>query len=112
MHRKVETDSTSITFTFPPSRAGQWEKPFNSSQTKKADFLVDENTKVEVDMMTRMGRYDFYYDFDNHTSVVMLPYKGNTSMMIVLPDEGKMNEVEGYINKDYLKHWHDSLFRQ
>lgn len=91
---------------------GQWEKPFNSSQTKKADFLVDENTKVEVDMMTRMGRYDFYYDFDNHTSVVMLPYKGNTSMMIVLPDEGKMDEVEGYINKDYLKHWHDSLFRQ
>lgn len=90
---------------------GEWEKPFDSSLTDKQDFHVDENTKVSVDMMMRTGRYDFYQDSDNHTSVIMLPYKGNTSMMIVLPDEGKMAEVEGFINKDYLKHWHDSLFR-
>ncbi|KAA8583291.1 alpha-1-antitrypsin homolog [Etheostoma spectabile] len=90
---------------------GQWEKPFDGNQTHKADFNVDETTKVQVDMMKRNGRYQFYQDADNHTTVVMLPYKGNTSMMIVLPDEGKMKEVEGYINKDYIKHWHDSLFR-
>ncbi len=90
---------------------GQWEKPFNGNLTQKADFHVDAATTVQVDMMRRMGRYDFYQDTDNHTTVIMLPYKGNTSMMIVLPDEGKMAEVEGYINKDYLTHWHDSLFR-
>ncbi|KAG7244276.1 hypothetical protein INR49_004414 [Caranx melampygus] len=90
---------------------GQWERPFDGNQTHKADFHVDETTKVQVDMMRRMGRYDFYQDSDNHTTVIMLPYKGNTSMLIVLPDEGKMAEVEGYINKDYIKHWHDSLFR-
>uniref|UniRef100_A0A3B4WRI7 Alpha-1-antitrypsin homolog n=1 Tax=Seriola lalandi dorsalis TaxID=1841481 RepID=A0A3B4WRI7_SERLL len=84
---------------------GQWEKPFDSNQTHKADFQVDETTKVQVDMMRRMGRYDFYQDADNHTTVIMLPYKGNTSMMIVLPDEGKMAEVEGYINKDYIQNW-------
>ncbi|KAM9840468.1 alpha-1-antitrypsin homolog [Aulostomus maculatus] len=91
---------------------GQWKRPFNSSLTKKEEFQVDEATKVEVDMMRRMGRYDTYYDADNHTTVIMLPYKSNTSMMIVLPDEGKMSEVEGFINKDYIKHWHDSLHRQ
>lgn len=63
-------------------------------------------------MMRRMGRYDLYLDSDNHTTIIRLPYKGNTSMLIVLPDEGKMAEVEGYINKDYIKHWHDSLFRR
>lgn len=72
---------------------------------------MDKNTKVKVDMMKRTGRYDFYQDFDNHTTVIMLPYRGNTSMMIVLPDEDKMAEVEGYISKDHLKHWHDSLYR-
>lgn len=72
---------------------------------------MDKNTKVKVDMMMRTGRFDFYQDFDNHTTVIMLPYKGNTSMMIVLPDEGKMMEVERYISKDYLRHWHDSLYR-
>ncbi|XP_010746356.1 alpha-1-antitrypsin homolog [Larimichthys crocea] len=90
---------------------GQWEKPFDKNMTTKADFHVDDTTTVQVDMMKRTGRYDFYEDTDNHTTVIMLPYKNNTSMMIVLPDEGKMSEVEGYINKDYLKHWHDSLFR-
>lgn len=94
------------------SSAGQWEKPFDANYTSKEEFVVDENTKVEVDMMKRTGRFDFYQDSDNHTSVVMLPYKGNTSMMIVLPDKGKMNEVEGYINKEYIRHWHDSLFRK
>lgn len=72
---------------------------------------MDKNTKVKVDMMKRTGRFDFYQDFDNHTTVIMLPYRGNTSMMIVLPDEDKMAEVEGYINKDHLRHWHDSLYR-
>ncbi|KAM8831327.1 alpha-1-antitrypsin homolog [Spinachia spinachia] len=90
---------------------GRWVKPFNGNHTAKADFNVDETTKVQVDMMKRTGRYDFYHDSDNHTTVILLPYHGNTSMMIVLPDEGKMKEVEGYITKDHIKHWHDSLFR-
>ena len=73
---------------------------------------MDENTKVEVDMMKRTGRFEFYQDPDNFTSVIMLPYKGNTSMMVILPDEGKMKTVESYLNKDYIKHWHDSMFRR
>ncbi|XP_022066035.1 alpha-1-antitrypsin homolog [Acanthochromis polyacanthus] len=90
---------------------GQWEKPFDSKHTKKADFHVDENTKVEVDMMSRTGRYDFYQDVDNHTTVILLPYKGNSSMMVVLPDKGKMKEVEEFISKEHIHHWHDSLRR-
>lgn len=61
--------------------------------------------------MKRTGRYDYYQDMDNNTSVIMLPYKGNSSMMIVLPDEGKMGELEAYMTKEHLKHWHNSLFR-
>ncbi|KAK9531069.1 hypothetical protein VZT92_010520 [Zoarces viviparus] len=90
---------------------GRWVKPFDGNQTQKADFNVDETTKVQVDMMKRTGRYDFYQDVDNHTTVILLPYHGNTSMMIVLPDEGKMKEVEGFICKDHIRHWHDSVFR-
>ncbi|XP_015249973.1 PREDICTED: alpha-1-antitrypsin homolog [Cyprinodon variegatus] len=90
---------------------GQWEKPFNKNHTAKAEFHVDENTKVEVDMMKKMGRFDYYYDDGNHSTIVSLPYKGNTSMMIVLPDENKMEEVEGFISKNHLRHWHDSLYK-
>ncbi|XP_014888011.1 alpha-1-antitrypsin homolog [Poecilia latipinna] len=90
---------------------GQWERPFDKNLTEKADFHVNENTKVEVDMMKKMGRFDYYQDHDNHTTIISLPYKGNTSMLIVLPDENKMEVVEGFINKDYLRHWHDSLYK-
>ncbi|XP_042370378.1 alpha-1-antitrypsin homolog [Plectropomus leopardus] len=30
-------------------------------------------------------------------------------MMIVLPDEGKMQEVESSINKDHIRHWRNSV---
>lgn len=99
------------TICIPIPNTGQWEKPFDGNQTHKAFFQVDADTKVEVDMMRKTGRYDFYQDV-NHTTVLRLPYKGNTSMLIVLPDEGKMNEVEAAINKDILSNWHDNLFRK
>lgn len=73
---------------------------------------MDENTKVTVDMMKKTGRYDMYHDVRNFTSVIMVPYKGNTSMMIILPDEGKMEEVEKHLSKEDLSYWHDKLFRR
>ncbi|XP_036419104.1 alpha-1-antitrypsin homolog isoform X1 [Colossoma macropomum] len=88
---------------------GKWEKPFEVEHTHKADFHVDENTKVSVDMMARTSRYSTYRDYNNFTSIIMVPYKSNTSMMIVLPDKGKMQEVENNIDKDQLKYWHDRL---
>lgn len=72
---------------------------------------MDESTKVQVDMMRRTGRFDYYNDFNNHTSIIMLPYKGNTSMMIILPNEGKMKDVESAISKEQIFRWQDSLFR-
>lgn len=91
---------------------GEWKKPFDGNLTEKMDFHVDESTKVRVDMMQRTGRFDFYRDFDNHSSITMLPYKDNTSMMIILPNEGKMKDVESSISKEQILHWQNSLFRQ
>ncbi|XP_035798156.1 alpha-1-antitrypsin homolog [Amphiprion ocellaris] len=88
---------------------GQWEEPFIEFMTHKADFHVDDTTKVQVDMMTGKGYYNIYHDADNHTTIIMLPYKGTTSMMIVRPDEGNMKEVEGYISMEHLRHWRNSV---
>lgn len=88
---------------------GKWEKPFDVQQTHKADFHVDKDTKVTVDMMVRHGYYDFYQDWDNFTSVIKVPYKGNTSMMIVLPNEGKLEEVEKHLSREGIKYWFSKL---
>ncbi|XP_037541653.1 alpha-1-antitrypsin homolog [Nematolebias whitei] len=91
---------------------GQWLNPFNKNLTTKGDFYVDKNTKVEVDMMWATRRFDYYHDYDNHTTVLQLPYRGNTSMMIVLPDEGMIDIVESMINKDSIMEWQNSLFKR
>ncbi|XP_035279988.1 alpha-1-antitrypsin homolog [Anguilla anguilla] len=106
----VESDTLMVLLNYIHFR-GKWEKPFDAKNTGKADFKVDENTTVSVDMMKRMGRYSYYYDRENHTSVLMLPYKGNASMMILLPCEGKMKDLEAILSKEYIRHWHDSLFK-
>ncbi|KAJ3606158.1 hypothetical protein NHX12_025679 [Muraenolepis orangiensis] len=108
--KELDADTAMVLINYVFFR-GAWVDPFETTRTDKSDFQVNETTKVTVDMMKRTGRFDVYQDQDNHTLVIMLPYKGSTSMMIVLPDEGKMKEVEAYISSDYIRHWHDSLFR-
>ncbi|CAB1339938.1 unnamed protein product [Coregonus sp. 'balchen'] len=110
MVKDLDPDTAMVLINYVFFR-GKWDKPFDATLTHKADFKVDENTKVQVDMMKRTGRYQLYQDQDNFTTVVMLPYKGNSSMMVVLPNDGKMEHVEAFINKDYLKHVHEHLFR-
>uniref|UniRef100_A0AAY4D1L3 Serpin domain-containing protein n=3 Tax=Denticeps clupeoides TaxID=299321 RepID=A0AAY4D1L3_9TELE len=88
---------------------GEWEDHFDKDETQKVDFHVDENTKLSVDMMHREDYYDFYEDKENFTTVIRLPYKGSTSMIVVLPDVGKMKEVESTISKDHMRHWRGAM---
>nr|XP_017207927.1 serine proteinase inhibitor, clade A, member 1 isoform X1 [Danio rerio] len=110
MVKDLDADTVMMLINYMYFR-GKWEKPFDAKLTHKADFKVDQDTTVQVDMMKRTGRYDIYQDPVNQTTVMMVPYKGNTSMMIVLPDDGKMKELEESICRHHLKNWHDKLFR-
>ncbi|XP_036419120.1 alpha-1-antitrypsin homolog [Colossoma macropomum] len=110
MIKELDQDTMMMLINFIYFR-GKWEEPFKTRRTKKDDFHVDENTKVTVDMMANTDFYKFYDDRNNFSSIIIVPYKGSTSMMIVLPDEGKMQEVEKNIDKERLKYWSDKLQR-
>uniref|UniRef100_A0A3B4CI28 Serpin domain-containing protein n=1 Tax=Pygocentrus nattereri TaxID=42514 RepID=A0A3B4CI28_PYGNA len=99
--KSLDPDTVMMLINFIYFR-GKWKKPFDIKYTKKAEFHVDENTSVTVDMMNKESYYEYYRDWKNFSSIIMVPYKGNTSMMIVLPDEGKMQELEKNINKEHL----------
>ncbi|XP_062406076.1 alpha-1-antitrypsin homolog [Sardina pilchardus] len=88
---------------------GEWMEYFDQDGTTKGDFQVDVNTKVSVDMMQNDGFYEFYEDKENFTTVLRLPYKGSASMIIVMPDEGKMKEVEDSICRHHLRHWMQAM---
>ncbi|KAM4664265.1 alpha-1-antitrypsin-like [Discoglossus pictus] len=88
---------------------GKWENPFREENTQEGDFHVDENTVVKVPMMYRNGYYRWAYDKELGCTVVQIPYKGNASAWFILPDQGKLKQVEESLQRQTLKSWKKSL---
>ncbi|XP_069714788.1 alpha-1-antitrypsin-like [Phaenicophaeus curvirostris] len=86
-----------------------WEKPFSTSYTKQEDFFVDQKTSVKVDMMYRKGYYRNYFDKELSCWLVQIPYNGNAAALFILPDKGKMKQVEDALLKKTVSKWEKSL---
>ncbi|KAG6930691.1 Serpin Family A Member 1 [Chelydra serpentina] len=89
-----------------------WENPFNSLFTKEDDFFVDAKTSVKVNMMSSKKRYNTHHDELLSCWVVEIPYKGNAAAIFILPDEGKMEQVEDALLKETVSKWTKSLQRR
>ncbi|NXU50302.1 IPSP inhibitor, partial [Turnix velox] len=86
-----------------------WENAFDPSRTYEVDFFVNPNRTVRVNMMQRDGNYNSYYDEDLSCEVVELPYRGTARALLLLPDEGKMKQVEDALSKETMCKWKNSL---
>ncbi|XP_061468040.1 alpha-1-antiproteinase 2-like [Rhineura floridana] len=82
-----------------------WENPFDKESTREGDFFVDEQTIVKVPMMIKDSAFNHYYDEGLSCTVVQLLYKGNASALFILPDHGKLKQVEDALGKDLLLKW-------
>ncbi|XP_065607377.1 LOW QUALITY PROTEIN: plasma serine protease inhibitor-like [Cyrtonyx montezumae] len=82
-----------------------WEKSFDSANTYEDDFFVNANERVRVNMMQRESGYNIYYDQDLSCDVVELPYKGTAQALLILPNDGKMKQVETALSKDTVCNW-------
>ncbi|XP_042301430.1 alpha-1-antiproteinase-like [Sceloporus undulatus] len=89
-----------------------WKNPFNPSNTQEDYFFVDEHTTIKVPMMFRNGLYYTYHDTDLSCQVAVLPYQGTTSAFFVLPDPGKMKQVEDALGRELFLKWLNSLREQ
>lgn len=85
-----------------------WENPFNTDFTRVSSFSVDEDTIVEIPMMYQITRYRSIFDTELSCIVLELPYRGNASMLLILPDEGKMKQVEDALTRETIMRWKDS----
>uniref|UniRef100_A0A673UG29 Serpin domain-containing protein n=1 Tax=Suricata suricatta TaxID=37032 RepID=A0A673UG29_SURSU len=81
---------------------GKWEKPFEPELTVEEDFHVDEHTTVKVPMMSRMGMFDVHYCDKLASWVLIMEYVGNATAIFILPDEGKMQQLEAMLSRDVL----------
>ncbi|NWT51281.1 A1AT protein, partial [Erythrocercus mccallii] len=88
-----------------------WEKPFNIKGTHKDYFHVNAKTSVEVEMMTQDGFYKAYSDRKMSCKVVQIPYKGDVAALFILPNKGKMKQLERALTKNTVSKWERSLQR-
>ncbi|NXV10391.1 A1AT protein, partial [Cettia cetti] len=89
-----------------------WENPFNIKGTHKDYFHVNANTSLEVEMMTRDGFYKAYSDRKLSCKVVQIPYKGDVAALFILPNKGKMDQLERALTKNTVSKWERSLQRR
>ncbi|KAG8449081.1 hypothetical protein GDO86_015943 [Hymenochirus boettgeri] len=86
----------------------QWETPFNPHMTHSSQFFIDENSTVEVKMMSRTDSFKVYEDEILPCKVLSLPYKNNANMLLILPKAGKMHKVEEALSVETVKRWQNS----
>ncbi|NXA80263.1 A1AT protein, partial [Thryothorus ludovicianus] len=88
-----------------------WENPFNIKGTHKDYFHVNARTSVEVKMMIRDGFYKAYSDRKLSCEVVQIPYRGDVAALFILPNKGKMKQLEHALTKNTVSKWERSLQR-
>ncbi|NXK97868.1 A1AT2 antiproteinase, partial [Formicarius rufipectus] len=86
-----------------------WEKSFDPLSTYEDDFFVDTNASVRVSMMQHESISDTYYDQDLSCEVIELPYQGTARALLILPDDGKMKQVEDALSKETVCKWDSKL---
>ncbi|XP_061394160.1 serine protease inhibitor 42Dd-like, partial [Musca vetustissima] len=66
---------------------GNWDKPFDVKNTKEADFYIDDQKSVKVQMMYKAGMMPFRDIQELDACAIRLPYKDtDLSMVIILPN--------------------------
>lgn len=96
----VLSHNTKLVLTNAVYFKGQWIDKFEESATKEGTFtLLDASTKQTAFMYQAK---EFFYSENTNYQAVNLPYIGDrTSMLVVLPKNGKFNEVLTNVKDTY-----------
>ncbi|MFL9887749.1 serpin family protein [Paraburkholderia agricolaris] len=81
-----------------------WASPFEKSDTTERSFHVDSGTEVTAAMMYRSGLVKIAQA--DGAQVLVLPYKGNASMVVVLPErQDGLADLEATLSAERLDAW-------
>jgi serpin B len=84
-----------------------WKQPFNPRLTKKSPFYTNDQSHIEVDMMSLLeARLNYMNNSENlGAEIVELPYQmKNISMVIILPNQGvEIKRVESALTSRIIQ---------
>jgi serpin B len=91
---------------------GTWLTQFDKADTNEEDFRTDSENTVKVQMM-RLTDEKFDYAENDEIQILEMPYEGeDVSMLIILPKEDNLENVEGSIDAEKLAEWESMLRRE
>ncbi|XP_063048732.1 heparin cofactor 2-like, partial [Engraulis encrasicolus] len=83
-----------------------WETKFPKEQTHYRNFRVNDKQQVRVAMMTNKGSYQAATDNELQVDVLVLPYTGNISMLVAIPQKlTGMRNLEQEISPTVVNKW-------
>ncbi|XP_028931844.1 corticosteroid-binding globulin isoform X2 [Ornithorhynchus anatinus] len=86
---------------------GLWDFPFDASQTAEMDFFVNDRKVIKVPFMYQKGQFLTYRDETVACTLVHKTTKEASGVYFILPDEGKMKQVEEAMSGNLLLRWYD-----
>jgi len=105
----VLTDMTRLVLTNAIYFKGTWLKQFEKSDTFDADFRISKDKTVQVPMMS-MHEEEFNYYEDDKMQILEMPYDGEElSILVLLPKDNDLTELERTISADDLGAWRGAL---
>ncbi|XP_017402423.1 serpin A12 isoform X1 [Cebus imitator] len=84
---------------------GKWRHEFDPNLTKEEDFFLEKNSSVKVPMMFHSGMYQVGYDDKLSCTILKIPYRKNITAIFILPDEGKLKDLEEGLQMDIFSRW-------
>ena len=70
---------------------------------------MSKNERVTVPMMTLGLETPYFRDEELGCTLVEFTYTSNDSALFILPDEGKMQDLEAKLTLETLTRWRNSL---
>jgi len=78
-----------------------WDEAFDPELTRDFPFTLLDGSTIDVPMMRSSDRSLAYADGDGFVAV-SIPYTGDASMLVLLPDEGAFSDVVAAFGADEL----------
>lgn len=92
------------------TNAGTWEQKFPKELTHYRQFRVSEKKQVRVPMMQNKGSYLAAADHELNCDILQLPYAGNISMIIAVPQKlSGMRSLEQEISPTLINKWLNNM---
>jgi serpin B len=80
---------------------GTWIHQFDPEATSEQPFHLLDGATVPVEMMHGAARWD--YAAGDGWQAIALPYHGQASMLLIVPEEGSFGEVEELLDAQFVR---------